>query len=246
MSNLNHGKVNVLLTNSQNKSMVRSFTSSQERKGDKKMENYYKKLRDAHTIFNDLNLDKGQQERLKSLITYSAGSLNSLRNKISELSQDIVHSEEYKKKKLKEAKAELQETLNREYKAVQNRLALAQQSLHSATHSEPRDTTEALLQHMQQQEIRAGLKELPPAKRTELLLNTAQNGDATVLRAVESQPVTSDLVPPDILKRAGTVYAKKVAPAQLETLTTARADLEGAEKIKNLTEVALGFVERNL
>ncbi|RLB90580.1 MAG: hypothetical protein DRH50_12165 [Deltaproteobacteria bacterium] len=209
-------------------------------------ENYYEKLKKSHPVFNDLNLDERQKESLKSLLSYSAGSLNSLRNKIAELSQDAIHSAEYKAKKLKEAKAELQKTLDREFSVFKTKTALAQQSLHSATHSEPKDSVEALLQYMQQQEIRAGLKELPSAKRIEILLDSVQRGDSTILRAVQEQPLTSDLVPGDVLDRTSTTYSKKVAPQQLESLTTAKADLEAAEKIKNLTEVALGFVERNL
>ena len=141
----------------------------------------------------------------------------------------------------------MQETLNREYKAVQSRFALAKQALHNATHPEkPKDSVEALLQHMQQQEIRAGLKELPPAKRTEYLFDSVEAGDATVLRAVESQPVTSDLVPSDVLDRASKTYAQKIAPQQTEAVSLAKADLEAAEKVRNLVQVALGYIEQNL
>ena len=209
-------------------------------------ENYYEKLKKSHTIFNGLNLDERQKESLKSLLNYSFGAISSLRRRISELSQDIVHNEQYKKEKLSEAKASLQETLDREFKGVQNRLALAKQALHTATRQEPKDTPEKLLQFMEGKEIRDNLKSLPPAKRTEVLLDSVQRGDSTVLRAIQSQPVTSDLVPSDVLERASKTYSKKVAPQQLESLTTAKTDLEAAEKIKNLTEVALGYIEQNL
>ena len=148
-------------------------------------ENYYEKLKKSHTIFNGLNLDERQKESLKSLLNYSFGAISSLRRRISELSQDIVHNEQYKKEKLNEAKAELQKEIDREFKAVQNRLALAQRELHGATRQEPpKDSAEALLQHMQQQEIRNDLRRLPPAKRTEYLLDTAKAGNPAVLRAV--------------------------------------------------------------
>ena len=61
------------------------------------MENYYKKLRDAHTIFNDLNLDERQKESLKSLLNYSLGAISSLRRRLSELGQDAIHNEEFPK-----------------------------------------------------------------------------------------------------------------------------------------------------
>ena len=208
--------------------------------------NYLEKLKQSHPVFNDLNLDKNQQERLKSLLSYSHGAISSLRNRLSELSQDAIHNEQFKKEKLNEVKAELQSTLDREFSVFKTKTALAQQELQAATHQEPKDSVEALLQHMQQQEIRAGLKELPPAKRTELLLNTAQNGDATVLRAVESQPLTSDLVPGDVLEKAGRTYARKIAPQQTEAVSLAKADLEAAEKVRNLVQVALGYIEQNL
>ena len=208
--------------------------------------NYLEKLKQSHPVFNDLNLDKGQQERLKSLLNYSFGAINSLRRRLSELSQDAIHNEEFKKEKLKEAKAELQKEIDREFKAVQNRLALAQQTLHNATYQKPKDSSEALLRFMQQQEIRDNLRSLPSAKRTEILLDTVEAGNPAVLRAVESQPVTSDLVPSDVLDRASKTYAQKIAPQQTEAVSLAKADLEAAEKVRNLVQVALGYIEQNL
>ena len=209
--------------------------------------NYLEKLKQSHPVFNDLNLDKNQQERLKSLLSYSHGAISSLRNRLSELSQDAIHNEQFKKEKLNEVKAELQSTLDREFSVFKTKTALAQQSLHSATHSEkPKDSVEALLQHMQQQEIRNDLRRLPPAKRTEYLLDSAEAGNPSVLRAVQNQPVTSDLVPSDILDRASKTYAQKIAPQQSEAVTLAEQDLQAAEKVRNLVQVAMGYIEQNL
>ena len=209
-------------------------------------ENYYEKLKESHTIFKSLSLDKGQQERLRSLLNYSFGAISSLRRRLSELSQDAIHNEQFKKEKLNEVKAELQSTLDREYKSVQNRFTLTQQALRNATHQEPKDSSEALLRFMQQQEIRDNLRSLPSAKRTEILLDTVEAGNPAVLRAVESQPVTSDLVPSDVLDRASKTYAQKIAPQQTEAVSLAKADLEAAEKVRNLVQVALGYIEQNL
>jgi len=209
-------------------------------------ENYLEKLKESHTIFNDLNLDERQRESLKSLLSYSFGALNSLRNKIAELSQDIIHNEEYKKEKLSEAKSELQKTLDNQFNAVKNRFALAQQELQAATHQEPKDSNEKLLQFMEAKEIRDNLRSLPPAKRTEYLFDSVEAGDATVLRAVESQPLTSDLISKDVMGKARKAYNKKIAPQQSEAVNLAKSDLEAAEKIRNLTLVALGFVERGV
>ena len=108
--------------------------------------NYLEKLKQSHPVFNDLNLDKNQQERLKSLLSYSHGAISSLRNRLSELSQDAIHNEQFKKEKLNEVKAELQSTLDREFSVFKTKTALAQQELQAATHQEPKDSNEKLLQ----------------------------------------------------------------------------------------------------
>ena len=209
-------------------------------------ENYYEKLKQNHPVFNDLNLDKGQQKRLESLLSYSSGAVNSLRNVISELSQDVIHSEEYKKERLNQAKAELQSTLDREFSVFKTKSALAKQELQAATHPQAKDSTEELLQFMQGKEIRDNLKSLPPAKRTEVLLDSVQRGDSTILKAIQAQPVTSDLVPSDVLDRASKTYAQKIAPQQTEAATLAEQDLQAAEKVRNLVQVAMGYIEQNL
>lgn len=246
---MSHAKANARFIDSRRVLMAKTLTDNPKKKikGDYKMtnENYYEKLKKSHTIFNDLNLDERQRESLKSLLSYSAGSINSLKNKIAELDRDNIHSTEYKAKALNEAKASLQKTLDNQFNAVKNRLALAKQELQAATHPEkPKDPTEKLLQFMQAKEIREGLEKMPLAERMEFVLNSAEAGNPSVLRAVQSQPVTSDLVPSDILDRASTAYAERVAPGQYKALTTAKADLQAAEKVKNLVQVALGYIER--
>ena len=208
----------------------------------------YKKLKESHQVFNDLNLSEAQQTSLDSLIGYSAGSLNSLKNKITELRQDNIHSEEFKAKALKDAKASLQKTLDLEYQGVQGKLALAQQALHNATHqAKSKDTTEELLRFMQEKEIRDSLEKLPLAKRIDFVMDGVENGDATILRAVESQPITSDLIPDkDVLERANSIYAEKGAPTLVANVKQAEANFESATKIRNLTAIAMQYLEQRV
>ena len=210
--------------------------------------NYYEKLRANYSTFNaTLQLDEQQQKSLNSLLGYTEGSLTSFRAEVEKSKNDIVHSQEFKQKKLTEFRAKNQQTLDNEFSHVQSRLVAAQTALQNATHpAKPKDTTEELLRFMQAKEIRENLEKMSMAKRTEFLLSGAQSGDSGVLRAVETQPVTSSLVPSDVLHRANEVLAAKIAPETFAALNLAKEDLEGAELVKNLTQVELGRIETSI
>ena len=209
-------------------------------------ENYYEKIKANYPTFQaTLQLNERQQKSLKSLLGYTEGALSSYREEVEKSKNDVVHSEEFKQKKLAEFRAQNQRTLDNEYGYVQARLVAAEVALDSATRPpEPKDGSEALLRFLQEQEIRAGLAAMLLAKRLEILLGTCKRGNATALRAVESQSVVSDLIPADVMDRAGKVYASKVAPVQIEAVNLAKADLAGAEAIRNLTQVEMGRIEQ--
>ncbi len=208
-------------------------------------ENFYQKLKQEFPEFNTANLSDDTQKSLESLLSYTSGSLDTYRIKIAELKADVVHSELKKSELLAEVKVKFQKTLTNEFQHVQDRVAVAQQALDAATcEPEPKDSSAALLRHLEQREIRDNLSTMPLAKRTEHLINGAQGGDAAILRAIEAQPIVSDLMPLDVMNRANTMYVEKIAPQQTSELAVAAANLDGAAVIRNLTEVVLGHIEQ--
>ncbi|PXF58869.1 MAG: hypothetical protein C4B58_05275 [Deltaproteobacteria bacterium] len=210
--------------------------------------NYYEKLGAEYPRFNSLQInEERQRELLKSQLRYSYGAISTLRDKANELKADTVHSESRKAELLAETKTKLQATLAQEFKPFEDRVTAAEQALHSATHeARPKDTVEELLQFMKGKELRDSLAAMPLAKGVEFTLNTAQNGDPSVLRAVESQPITSNLIPEDVLQRANTAYASKVAPQRVVELEMAKSDLDKATLIKSLTQIELDYLEQGL
>jgi len=215
--------------------------------------NFYEKLKTQFTTFkSSLRLDERQQESLKSLLAYTDGALNTYRNEIAQANKNYsMYNREIRDKKrteaLSAAKEKLQKTLDNVFKPFEHRVTAAEQALYKVTHEEPpKDAAKELLQFMQRKEIRDHLQTMPLAKRTELLLNSTQELDPTILRAVESQPKTSDLVPENVLQRANSIYAEKGAPSMVEKLESAKKDLDGAELIRNLTQVAIGHIEQGL
>jgi hypothetical protein len=204
------------------------------------MDNYYKKLKENFPTFNvSLRLDPRQEKSLESLLATAHGSLSTISKEVEKLNLDATLSQEFKQGKLTESKAAQQQAIAKEYQSIQNRFVDAQQSLSNATHKPPKSTEEAILQHMQQQEIRSNLEKMPMAERTDILLRTCKGGHGDILWAVENQTI-GNLIPGDIMGRAAEEYARKVAPEQCEALEMAAADLDGALAIKNLTDVELG------
>ena len=244
----NRAKVRAQSIGNQNELAAEILIGNRKRKVNKmNNENYYEILKANYPTFNaTLRLDERQQKSLKSLLGYTEGALSSYRSEALKLKEDTSRSDDFKQKQLSEAKAKMQKTLDNEFKHIENRVIDAQNVLYAATHpAKPKDTTEALLRFLQEQEIRTGLAAMLLAKRLEILLSTCKRGNATVLRAVESQPVISDLVPSDVVDRANHAYASQVAPVQAEALNLAKQDLAGAEAIRSLTRVELGYIESN-
>ncbi len=208
------------------------------------MNSYQKLQANFPTFSGTLRLDERQQKSLESLLAYTSGALNSYCSEIAIAKADTDHSSEFKSEKLKAAKAKSIGSIEAEFKKIENRVATAKSTLHAATHqAAPKDSSEALLRFMQQKEIRDALAVMPLAQRVELALTTAQNGDGTVLQAIEGQPVTSVLVPPADMERFNEVYADRVAPEQSVMLDGAKMDLDGATAIRDLATVEMGHIE---
>jgi hypothetical protein len=207
--------------------------------------NYYQKLKaDYPTFGSTLHLDERQQRSLESLLGYTAGALNSYRNEVGKSRADIDHSSEFKAEKLKAIRTKCVGAIDTEFGYIQDRVKAAKTALYNATHPvKPADNTEELLRFMKSKEIRDSLAAMPLAKRVEFALNTGQNGDGSVLQAIEGQPVTSDLVPSDDMERINKVYEDRAAPQQSMLLDSAKMDLEGALAVKNLAEVEMGRIE---
>jgi hypothetical protein len=207
--------------------------NSQENKtkGVIEMNSYQKLQANFPTFSGTLRLDERQQKSLESLLAYTSGALNSYCSEIAIAKADT-------------AKAKSIGSIEAEFKKIENRVATAKSTLHAATHqAAPKDSSEALLRFMQQKEIRDALAVMPLAQRVELALTTAQNGDGTVLQAIEGQPVTSVLVPPADMERFNEVYADRVAPEQSVMLDGAKMDLDGATAIRDLATVEMGHIE---
>ncbi len=211
--------------------------------------NFYEKLKAEFPEFITLRLDEQQQGSLKSLIGYTEGALTSYRIEVAEANEKYkIYAEQIRDEKrteaLNAAKAKMQKTLDTEFKHIQDRVINAENALVKATRQPAtKDSSEELLRFLRHKEIRDSLSAMSLSKRTEYLINGVQRGDAAVLRAVEAQSVVSDLVPSDVLNRANEVYIKQVAPQQTVELKIAQADLEGAEVIRNLTQVVMGHLE---
>lgn len=203
--------------------------------------NYYQKIKEVSPEFNSLQLNEGEQKRLSTLIQYVPGAIESYRKEIAKLKADEFHSEKEKTRMLAEKKAGFLETLTSEFEAVKSRAAAAENTLQEAIKPpKAKDATEKLLEFMKGQEIRSGLEKMPLAKRIEFLINSVQNGEASVLRAIKGQPITGDLVPAETMVRANSEYTKKVAPGLAATVDLAKDDLEQATRIMSLTQVVLG------
>ena len=215
--------------------------------------NSYQKLKENFPTFNStLRLDERQINSLQDLLGYVEGALSSYRSKVQEAdSKYSQYNEQIRDQKrteaLRESKAKSKGSIEAEFKKVQDRVVGARTALHNATHqATPKDSTEALLRFMQQKEIRDHLEKMPLAQRVEALQNTCSDGRGAVLWAVESQPITSDLVPTDVMNRATGTLAGKMAPEQSALVELAMEDLEGALAVKNLAEVEMGHIEQGI
>lgn len=208
-------------------------------------ENYYEKLKaDFPTFGATLRLDERQQKSLQDLLSYTEGALSSYRSEIAIAKADTDHSSEFKAEKLKIAKTKSIGSIEAEFSKVQERLPRAQSVLHAATHqAAPKDSSEALLRHMQGREIREGLGKMPLSERVKFLQESCQDGHGDVLWAIENQPIISDLIPPDVMDRATETLGAKMAPEQSVLVEMAEQDFEGAEVVRNLAMVEMGHIE---
>lgn len=208
---------------------------------------YYQKLKENFPAFNaTLQLDDRQQKSLDSLLGFTEGALTSCRGEVAKA--DTLYSQfnekirdQKRSEALNTAKSKSIGSIKSEFEKIENRVLSAKSMLHAATHlAKPADSSEALLRYLQQKEIRDDLAALPLAKRIGVVADTVQKGEGSVLHAIEDQPVTSDLVPKDILERSLKTYGDQVAPKQSKMVSLAEQDAQGALLIKNLASVEIG------
>jgi hypothetical protein len=173
--------------------------------------------------------------------------MNSYRSEIAIAKADTDHSSEFKAEKLKTAKTKSIGSIEAEFNKVQDRLPRAQSVLHAATHqAKPKDSTEALLRHMQGREARDKLEVMPLSERVGHLQRTCEDGHGEVLWAIENQSIMSNLVPKDVMDRSAETLAGKVAPQQAAMVELAKQDFEAALAVKNLAEVEIRHIEEGL